>query len=61
MIYITDSVAIVMENRFTSNGNFDYGLPIVSVSNGLAIIEGNTFSHLYCKDTCVAQVDSAAA
>jgi hypothetical protein len=61
MIYITDSVAIITNNTITSNGNYDYGNPVVMVNNGAAIIEGNTFTHLYCKETCIASVIDATA
>lgn len=61
MIYITDSFAIIESNSITSNGNYEYGLPVVSVEKGAAIVELNTFEHLYCRDTCIVQISEADA
>ena len=61
MISITDSIAIIMNNEVTSNGSFDYGMPLSSVNNGAAILESNTLSQLYCSSTCIASVQSAQA
>ena len=58
-IYITNSVAIVTNNTIVNNGDYQYGLPIVSVSDGAAILEHNQMSHLFCREVCVIDITAS--
>jgi hypothetical protein len=61
MISIQNSVALINQNTFLANGNYESGLANILVESGFLLLEANSVKHLYCANECIASLSDSAA